>query len=80
MESVDMEHHPVTEEQRRYLDQDLKAATQNLENIASVLRGCYGETDRTVIRAEEATGAVQRLIWAVERQQAKGSHAGWIGS
>jgi len=41
-----------------------------------VLRACYGATDMTVIRAEEATGAVQRLVWAVERREAKRSHAG----
>lgn len=75
MESVWLEHYPVTEEQRRYLDQDLKAAIENLENIANVLRGCYGERDMTVIRAEEAAGAVQRVIWAVERRQAARSHA-----
>ena len=76
MESVLVEHHPMTEEQRRYLDQDLKATMENLENIANMLRASCGETDMTVIRADEATGAVQRLVWAVERREAKRSHAG----
>jgi hypothetical protein len=49
---------------------------ENLENIGNVLRASYGETDMTVIRADEATGAVQRLVWAVEPREAKRSHGG----
>ena len=71
-----MEHYPMTAEQRRNLDQDLGAMIENLENIAILLRACNGETDMTVIRAEEAGGAVQRLVWAVERRQAKRKQAG----
>lgn len=70
-----MEHHPMTEEQRRSLDQDLKATMRTLESLTNVFRACYGGTDMTVLRAEEATGAVQRLVWAVERREAKRSQA-----
>ena len=75
MESDLIEHHPMTEEQRRYLDYDLRAMMENLENAANLLGACYGATDMTVIRAEEATGAVQRLVWAIERRQARRRHA-----
>jgi hypothetical protein len=71
-----MENHPMTEEQRCYLDHDLKEMMEDLENIANLLRACYGATDTSVIRAEEASGAVQRLIWAAERKQANRRHAG----
>ena len=70
-----MEHFPMTEAQCQYLDQDLSAMMENLENIANLLGASYGDKDMTVFRAQEATGAVQRLLWAVERRQAKGSHA-----
>ena len=65
----------MTDEQRQWLGRDLAAMTDSLDGIANLLRACYGERDMTVIRAEEASGAVQRLVWAVERQQAKRQRA-----
>lgn len=63
-----MNHYPMTREQRQALDQDLSAIMENLKSIANLVRACYGDMDATVTRAEEATGAVQRLIWAVEQK------------
>lgn len=60
---------------RKLLDRELAAMISNLKNTAKLLRACYGETDITVLRAEEAGGAVQRLVWAVERRNAKQQHA-----
>lgn len=71
-----MDHYPMTVEQARNLDESLKAIFENLKDIANLLRACNGETDITASRAEEAGGAVQRLIWAVERRYPKHQHAG----
>jgi hypothetical protein len=66
----------MTVEQRRDLDQDLAAMITNLTNIANLLRACNGDMDITVLRAEEASGAVQRLVWALEGRYIKRQHAG----
>ncbi len=71
-----MEDYPMTEEQRQYLGQDLAAMMENLVNIANLLRACHGDRDMTVVRAEEARGAVQRIVWAVERRHANRHGAG----
>lgn len=63
-----MNHYPMTKDQRGALDQDLARIMENLRDIASLLRACYSEMDQPVFRAEEARAAVQRLIWALERQ------------
>ena len=70
-----MGHHAMTDEQRQCLERDLTSMTENLDVIANLLRACYGDGDMTVIRAEEASGAVQRLVWAVERKFAKRQRA-----
>jgi hypothetical protein len=58
----------MTEEQRQILTQSLAQIMENLKNVLVQLRACYGEEDPPVFRAEEAGAAVQRLIWALERQ------------
>jgi hypothetical protein len=63
-----MKHHPMTEEQREILNQDLSTIMQNLGDIATLLNACYGSKDPRVARAEEAQAASQRLLWALERQ------------
>lgn len=50
------------------MDRDLAAIMERIGRIANLLRGCYGDKDQRVCRPEEARAAVQRLIWAVERQ------------
>jgi hypothetical protein len=67
-----MEHYPMTDEQRQCLDHNLTAIMGDLDDIANLLRACYGGGDMTVMRAEEASGAMQRLVWAVERRHTKG--------
>lgn len=62
-----MKHYPMTKDQRQILDQDLAAILESLGNIANLLRACYGDTEPPG-RAEEARAAVQRLLWALERQ------------
>lgn len=68
----------MTTEQRQALDRDLASVMENLGNIASLLRASYGDKDPPVWRAEEACAAVQRLVWALERQT--GHAAGAAGS
>ncbi len=68
--------HPITEEQRRDLNESLAAVMRTLDSAAILLRACYGENDASVMRAAEASGAVQRLIWAVERRGAQRQGAG----
>ena len=63
-----MNHHPMTKEQRETVDRDLVKIMKNLGDIAILLGACYGEMDQRLARAEEAQGAVQRLIWVLERQ------------
>lgn len=64
-----MRHYSLTKDQRQTLDRDLATITESLENIASPLRVCYGDADRLVYQADEASAAVQRLLWAMERQR-----------
>lgn len=70
-----IEHYPMTDEQRQDLDRNLTMVINSLRNVANLLRACHGEADMTVFRAEEASGAVQRLVWAVERRDTKQQHA-----
>jgi hypothetical protein len=60
-----MKHHPMTKEQREILNQDLATITYRLSDITILLNACYGIEDA---RAEEAQAALQRLLWALERQ------------
>jgi len=71
-----MERHQMTGEQQQHLDQTLATLVENPDTMASLLRSCYGEADITVHRADEARGALHRLLWAIERRQAKRQHAG----
>ena len=41
---------------------------QSLGDIATLRNACYGSKDPRVARAEEAQVALQRLLWALERQ------------
>jgi hypothetical protein len=63
-----MKHHPMTEEQREILNQDLATIMERLSEISILLNACYGTKDPRVARAEEAQAALQRLLWALERQ------------
>ena len=63
-----MKHHPMTKEQREILDQDLATIVKSLGDISTLLNACYGEKDPRVARAEESQAALQRLLWALERQ------------
>jgi hypothetical protein len=63
-----MNHYPMTKEQRESLDQQLATITEMLGEIAILLNACYGDKDQRVERAQAAQAAVQRLLWALERE------------
>jgi hypothetical protein len=64
-----MNHYPMTEDQRQAMDLGLATIMETLRDISSVLRACYDDQDAPVWRVEEARAAMQRLIWAMERQE-----------
>jgi hypothetical protein len=63
-----MKHYPMTKEQRESLNQDLATIMESLSDISILLNACYGSKDPRAARAEEAQAALQRLLWALERQ------------
>lgn len=64
-----MNHYPMTKEQRESLDQQLATIMERLGEIAILLNACYGDRDQRVDRAQAAQAAVQRLLWALERER-----------
>jgi hypothetical protein len=58
---------PLTAEQAVQLHRDLTLVEERLQDIAILMRVSYGEDSQAVIRADETSGALQRLKWALER-------------
>ena len=50
------------------LNQDLETVMNTLRDIEKVVRALYDGDTAPTRRVGEAVGAVQRLIWAIERQ------------
>jgi len=71
-----MKYHPMAEEQRTILDQDLATIMKTLSDIANLLNACYGDMDPRAARAEELHAAAQRLLWAMSRETTPPSGAG----
>ncbi len=68
--------HPLTADQAVQLRHDLKLVEERLQDIAILMRVCYGEESHAVIRADEAAAALQRLKWALERTNVRAQAAG----
>jgi hypothetical protein len=68
---LSQERHPLTNEQRRELDEDLAYVEERLQAIAVLMRACFGEGTQPDIRAGELAGALQRLKWELERTEQK---------
>jgi hypothetical protein len=68
--------HPLTDEQAVRLRRDLTVVEERVQDIAILMRICYGEESQTVIRADETVGALQRLKWALERAKVRTQAAG----
>ena len=62
---------PLTAEQAVQLRRDLTLVEERLQDIAILMRICYGEDSQTVIRADETAAALQRLKWALERTKVR---------
>ena len=66
-----MERHPFTTDQRKQLDEDLACVEERLEAIAVLMCACHGDDSPPAIRAGEASAALQRLKWELERTEQK---------
>ena len=58
-----VERHPLTKDQKRQLDEDLRNVEDKLNGIVGLMRAAYGEESQPAIRAEEVWAALQRLRW-----------------
>jgi hypothetical protein len=67
---------PLTNEQAVQLRHDLTLVEERLQDIAILMRVCYGEDSQAVIRADETTAALQRLKWELERTKLRTQAAG----
>lgn len=62
-----MKHYPMTEDQRLSLDANIATIMRALNETTNLLRACYDDQDPQLWRAEEVRAAMQRLIWALNR-------------
>ena len=60
-------NYPLTVEQLSQIEQDLAEMRVRAEEIFHLMNAGCGESDPRTSRAEELTGAIQRLQWAMER-------------
>ena len=63
--------HPLTNEQAVQLRHDLTLIEERLQDIAVLMRVCFGDDSQAVIRADETSAALQRLKWELERAKLK---------
>ena len=68
--------HPLTNEQAVQLRHDLTLVEERLQDIAVLMRVCYGHDSQAVIRADETAAALQRLKWELERTKLRTQAAG----
>jgi hypothetical protein len=68
--------HPLTDAQSVQLRHDLTLIEERLQDIAILMRICYGDDSQAVIRADETCAALQRLKWALERTNVRALAAG----
>jgi Trm5-related predicted tRNA methylase len=62
---------PLTDEQVVQLRRDLTLVEERLQDIAILMRVCYGEDSQAVIRADETSAALQRLKRELERTKVR---------
>ena len=67
---------PLTNEQEVLLRHDLTLVEERLQDIAILMRVCFGEESQAVVRADETTAALQRLKWELERTKLRQQAAG----
>jgi Trm5-related predicted tRNA methylase len=66
----------LTDEQTVQLRHDLTLVEERLQDIALLMRVCYGDNSQPTIRADETTAALQRLKWELERTKLRAIAAG----
>ena len=66
---------PLTDEQVVQLRHDLTLVEERLQDIAILMRVCYGEESQPA-RADETSAALQRLKWELERTSVRRQAAG----
>lgn len=71
-----MDVRPLTADQAVQLRRDLTLIEERLQDIAILMRICYGDDSQAVIRADEISAALQRLKWALERTNVRALAAG----
>jgi Trm5-related predicted tRNA methylase len=69
---------PLSHDQSVQLRHDLTLVEERLQDIAILMRVCYGEDSQAVIRADETSAALQRLKWELERTQVRRQAAGSV--
>jgi Trm5-related predicted tRNA methylase len=67
---------PLTDSQAVQLRRDLMLVEERLQDIAILMRVCYGEDSQAVIRADETSASLQRLKWELERTKVREQAAG----
>jgi Trm5-related predicted tRNA methylase len=67
---------PLTSDQEVQLRRDLTLVEERLQDIAILMRVCYGDESQAVIRADETSAALQRLKWELERTKVRKLAAG----
>lgn len=66
---------PLTGEQLRQMKRDLEEMKVRSDEMASLLGAGFGDEDQRTLRAQEVSGAIQRLQWAMERSAQRGGVA-----
>ena len=69
---------PLTAQQAVQLRRDLTLVEERLQDIATLMRICYGEESQAVIRADETAASLQRLEWELERTKIQAQAAGAV--
>jgi len=64
-----MKRHPLTSDQKKQLEEDLRNVDAALEAIIVLMGACFGEGSQPAIRAEETAASLQRLKWELERME-----------
>ena len=60
---------PLAIDQFRQTKLDIAEMAERAEEISRLMTAAYGESDQRAIRAQEVSGAVQRLQWEMDRSQ-----------
>jgi hypothetical protein len=58
---------PLTIGQLRRIQSDVAKMTELAAEISRLMTAAYGDTDPKAMRAQEVSGALQRLQWAIDR-------------